>query len=351
VHIRKAIIDDNAELQQLQAQCPMGTQLVVSIVNTPDFFARAKAYESYEVFVATEEGKIIGSAACAIRQAIVDGKVSSIGYEFQYFTHPECRRKGVARQLHNHIEDYLISKDAVLSYLIIMEGNVPSMKFFEGQGFKLYRTLVMPGLAVHKEMKCPQRRTIRPAVPNDLSSISKLLNQMWKEYVFYEPASAETLARFINRTPAYDFDNLIILEDANEILACLGFWDWSHVMRITVIERNLKMQIMGFLLDVAGFLRPMPRVPRPLETLRQWCLTPIGFKDTDHLQVLLRYVNNQAVTRGIKQIFFVCERNHELLRSTKGFIRADTLIHSYAKVYQESATIGTRRIFIDGIDL
>ena len=351
MHIREATLDDNAELQQLQVHCPMGTQLIVSTVNMPDFFARAKAYESYRVFVATEEGEIIGSAACAIRRAIVDGNLSPVGYEFQYFTHPECRRKGIARQLHRHIEDYLIRQGAALSYLIIMEGNLPSMRVFEGEGFKLHRTLVMPGLAIYKEMKFPLRGAIRSAVSKDLPSLSELLNQTWKEYALYEPTSAESLAQFINRTPAYDFNNLIVLEDENEILACLGFWDWSQVMRITVIARNLKMRIMGLFLNIAGFLRAVPRIPRPPETLKQWCLTPIGFKDPDHIAVLLRYVNNQALVRGIKQIFFICERNHELLKSTKGFIRVTTLIHSYTKFYRENALIGNRPVFIDGIDL
>ena len=50
--IREATLNDNEELQQLQIQCPQGTSLIVSTVNTPDFFARAKAYESYKVYVA-----------------------------------------------------------------------------------------------------------------------------------------------------------------------------------------------------------------------------------------------------------------------------------------------------------
>jgi len=59
VNIREATPKDNHELQELQAKCPQGTKLVVSLVNTPDFFARAKAYESSKVCVASEEERII----------------------------------------------------------------------------------------------------------------------------------------------------------------------------------------------------------------------------------------------------------------------------------------------------
>jgi hypothetical protein len=38
MYIREAVPEDNYELQQLQAQCPQETSLIVSTVNTPDFF-------------------------------------------------------------------------------------------------------------------------------------------------------------------------------------------------------------------------------------------------------------------------------------------------------------------------
>ena len=48
MHIREAIPEDNDKLEELQSKCPQGTNLIVSVVNTPDFFGRAKAYESYK---------------------------------------------------------------------------------------------------------------------------------------------------------------------------------------------------------------------------------------------------------------------------------------------------------------
>ena len=83
MNIREAVPEDNGELQELQAKCPQGTTLVASTVNTPDFFARAKAYESHKVFVACEGNRVIGSAACALRNATVAGKISRVGYVFQ----------------------------------------------------------------------------------------------------------------------------------------------------------------------------------------------------------------------------------------------------------------------------
>ncbi len=351
MHIREASPEDNDQLQELQAKCPQGTDLIVSTVNTPEFFARAKAYESYKVFVACEDDRIIGSGACAIRNGVVSGGIRRVAYHFQLFISPEQRRRGVATLLHHHQEDYVAREGVALSYLLIMEGNLPSMRLVEGQGFSRHRALVMPGLVVYKEMDATSRGRIRPVAPGDLPAVAELLNETWEGYDLYEPTSAEGLARFVERTPAYSFDNILVLEDQGEVLACLGFWDWSQITRITVIQPSSKMRLLGLLLGLTRRLRPMPRPPKAGDALKQMVLIPIGFKDPADLGVLLRYVNNHALQSGISNIFGMCEKDHTLLDSMKGFMRIDTALHLYVKPFEKDLMLGDNPVFVDGIDL
>ena len=79
---REARPDDNEELKALQLKCPQGEKLILSAVNTPDFFARTKAYQSSKVIVALDGDRIVGSTAIALRNAVVNGKISRIGYGF-----------------------------------------------------------------------------------------------------------------------------------------------------------------------------------------------------------------------------------------------------------------------------
>jgi N-acetylglutamate synthase-like GNAT family acetyltransferase len=232
-----------------------------------------------------------------------------------------------------------------------MEGNLPSMRLFTKEGFQLHRNLVMAGLAIYREMEVPSGGKIRPIAPKDLEAIAKLLNDTWQGYDLYEPASAEGLAAFVNRTPGYSFDNLLILEAQGKILACLGFWDWRRIMRLVVIQRSLKMRVIGLVLRLMRTFRSMPGPIKAGNTLKQMMLTPIAFKDPVHLTVLLRYTNNQAVSSGIEQIFCVSERDHPLLSSMKGFIRIDTGIDLYLKALQQNVSMGKNPVFIDGVDL
>lgn len=351
MYIREATPGDNTELIELQVKCPQGTTVIVSTVNTPDFFARAKVYEDFKVYVVCEDNRIIASAACGLRKAIINNKVEKVGHEFQAFVDPEYRGKRIAGQLHQVREDYLKKQGAVLSYGLIMEGNTPSMRHVERQGFKRYCTLVMPSIAVFKEMAITHKGNIRNMVPEDLPAVAKLVNDTWRGYEFYEPMTDEDFNKLIARTPAYDYENVFLLEQDGEIMACLGFWDWSRVTQITVKALSLKMWAVGFFIDIVRIFRPIPRGPKPGDILKQMVLTPIGYKETKHVTQLLRYVNNKAFLEGIKHIFVICERGHPLLNCLKEFMHIDTAMHLYIKPLQENLFVSGRPVFINGLDL
>jgi GNAT superfamily N-acetyltransferase len=350
MEVREAVIADNEELLSLQAQCPMGRTLIVSVVNAPDFFARLKAYESCKVFVACDGGRIIGSAACAVRDAVVAGQVRRVGYEFQAFTSLDYRRRGVASRLHKAREEYLRRQGAVLSYAVILEGNVPAMRYIEGHGFSRHRAVLMPVMWVYKEVDVPSAGKIRPATTEDLPALADLVNETWQGHDLYGPTSAEALARFVSRTPAYGLDNLFVLEDGREILACLGYWDWTQIMRTVVKRLSFKLHLVRLLVGLAACFRPMPRAPRAGARLAQWCLTPVGFRDGAHLAALFRYVNNRARQRDVDQMFCVCEHKHPMLTSMKGLFRTDVGLSLYVKPLAD-VSLGDGPVFVDAIDL
>ena len=209
MRIRVATPEDNAELQRLQARCPQGTSLIVSIVNTPDFFARAKAYAESQVLVACEDGKIVGSMACSIRPGMVNGSTKRLGYAFQAFTAPEHRRSGVAKELLSQAETYFGENNVSLVYTLIMYGNEPSMRLVEEQGFTRSRSLIMSCLLVYRHMLNNQRAEIKPARPEDLEQIIRLINKTWEGCELFQPLTSRDLRAFLDRTPGHGIENLL----------------------------------------------------------------------------------------------------------------------------------------------
>lgn len=222
------------------------------------------------------------------------------------------------------------------------------MRLFQGEGFKLHRTLLMPAIAVRKEMDVHSENLIRPAQFQDLTNITDLLNLTWQGHELYEPASAETLEQFMCRTPAFDYNDLLVLEKNSELLACLGGWDWSEVMRVTVKSLSRKLKMIGWVLTTT---RILARFPKPGDTMKQMMLIFVGFKDLTSLSALIRHLNNNALRKGMEQIFWICERGDVLLKSIKGFIRVDTAMHLYIKPLAQKVSMAGMPVFVNGIDL
>jgi hypothetical protein len=221
----------------------------------------------------------------------------------------------------------------------------------EYSGYKLHKTLVVPGIAVYKEMDVRCKWTVRQIRPEDLPAVAEVLNETWQGFELYAPTSAEGLKQFISRTPRYDYNNLLVLQDGDEILACLGYWDLSKIMRITVEALSLKIRIIGLLVRTAGIFRSMPKSLKPGDLLKQIILTPIGFKDPAYLSILLRHLNNLALQKGIEQIFCICERDHMMLKSMRGFIRVNTTYNMTVKSLQPHGLKADNPVYINGIDL
>lgn len=342
MYIREATSRDNNELIKLQSQCFVGTNPVVAIVNSPDFFARAKAYESYKVFVACEGKRIIASSACAARNANINGEVKRIGVGFQTFVSPEYRRRGIASLLFQHRENYLIRQGVVLTYALVIDKNFPGMKNLEKQGFKLHQTLIRVALWPDKKLPLSSEK-IESANGKKLAAIAGLLNETWENYNLYGEASMTSLIEFIRRTPGYSLRNLFVLKKYNKIVACLGYWDWGKITQIVAqkpkISRDTRVDITTYASQTNNIIK-------------RWLLTPIAFKKAGHLLPLLKYINNKAVADGVEQISFICEQHHELLTVAKEFSRVNYhLVHLYVKPLQRGVAMGNKRVFIDGIEL
>ena len=348
MEIREALLQESEELQQLQAKAPQGESLIVTTVNIPDFFSRVRTYESWRVFNAYEGDRIIASAACAIRDAVIGAQVYRVGYEFQYFTSPDCRRRGAARRLREKIENYLSGQGAVLSYALLIEGNIPSMRLFELEGFHLHRKLVMPGIAVIKEMQVPGAENIRTIAPGDLKAVSDLLSQTWHGHDLFEPTSVDSLARQFKHLANLDYSNVFVCENEGRVSACIAFWDWSKIMKLTLLRRSLKMQIVGNLLVL---MRILPRFPTPGDSLRQMMLTMIGYKSPADLSPLVKHANNLALREGIEQLFCICERHSRILESMKGLTRFDIGINLYVKPLRPDILLTDAPVATTGFDM
>jgi len=351
MHIREATSADSAELVALQSRCPQGTSFSVTLVNSPHFFTRVDIHDDYRVYVACEDNRITGSAACVIRDALINGKAEKVGRVFQLFVDPVYRGKGFAGMLLAACQEYLEASEAWLAYAIVMQGNTPSMHSLERQGYIRHRTLPMPGIVVFRDMDLPYRGSVRRATIDDLPALADLLNSTWGSCDFYEPSTVAGLVKMSERVPGLGINNIFLMTRDGQMRASMGFWEMGKVMQMTVKSLSFKMLAAGAAIGAMRLFGPVPRPPRPGDVLHQASLTHMGYIDVEDLSVLLRHVNNHVRAMGIGQIFYACEKSSPLTGITRGFVHIDSAMHLYIKPLRPGLNPGGGPVYITGLDL
>jgi hypothetical protein len=190
---------------------------------------------------------------------------------------------------------------------------------------------------------------VRTAEPADYPAVAELLNRTWLGHELYEPLSAHGLAQLVERLPEFDPADVWVLEEAGEVVACLGAWDWSRVTRVRIEALPLRLRLLGISLDFVRRFRPAPLL-RAGETMRQWCAPIAGYRHPRDFATLLRHASNQALIRGGNQFLFIAERGHPILRATRGLLTVGSTGKMYLKPLQP-VDLGRGPVYFGAIDL
>jgi len=346
MHIREATEKDSRELLELQTNCNIDTGFKVSLLSGQDFFSKAKAYENYKVFVAVEKNRIISSLSGAIRNATINKHTYKIGYEFYAFTFPDFRRRGIFRKLHQYLENYMINNGVVLSYCIILTDNIPSNIAIKKFGYNLYCNFKKVSLFAYKNMEINTSSNIRTAKKEDLNEISKILNETWRGYDFYEQSSSSSLADFIERTPDFDYKNILIFEKDRKILACLSYW--RKLIKASLIALSFKSKFNTNIEKLINHFKKSIKTLEPDTLVKQILVTKIGYKNFNYLLDLFRFINNIAFKDGFNEIIYI--KDHLKLNKLKDFTYKNTHLNLYIKTFIDGFNLDNNPIYIDTID-
>jgi GNAT superfamily N-acetyltransferase len=339
IRVREATHFDGARLLATMARCSQGTDVVVTLVNSPDFFSRARIYERANVFLAEADGEIAGSAAVTIRAVTIGGILRRAAYEFQVFTAPEHRRKGVAQRLREAIEAYLVAERVELTTAFIIAGNAPSELHFASEGFRPIRPLTARFLLTDGASLEATAGQIRTAVPDDYPAIARLLTWTWQTHDHAPSWDADRLAAHLNRVPGLDHRALLVHELGGELVACAASWLWDEVTRFQV-----------------GHVAParQPHFPgfRPGSHLRASGLSLVGYRARADLLPLIHHIAGLVRASGRDLLGLFADADDLLWAAAEGLTGADIPLVLHAKALRPGVTIGgDRQLYADILDL
>jgi ribosomal protein S18 acetylase RimI-like enzyme len=349
IKIREATEADNQALIELQTQCPQGTNFILGIDSTPDFFARSRPFKEWHVLVATQDSAIVGSVAYAVSETQVGGRRIKTVLEYGFIVDPRHRRKGIATNLQKKVEQIALDRNIDLMHLDVMEDNLPSLKLFWKMGFKKARDCSVLNLIASQDQKATKQENIRKMESGDINAVTNLINETYRDHDFFQLLTERDLTDCIERMPHFDLQDILVYEDAEGITACLGCWDYNKIRKYIVERFSWKMRIQISLLRLASIFTPMPEIRQPGEQMLSYNLFMPAFRDAEGLTELVKSVIERAAENEITILNIPLDPESHVTPIFSQFRHLKTKLHFLIKplTYESFSNIGKRRIFID----
>ena len=327
MNIREANDSDNPQLLSLQSKSPMGSDLVLQLDSSPDFFNRSRAYKDWCVLVAEEDGKILGAAGYAVQEKPIQGKRLKMVYEYGFMVDPEARRKGMASALQAEIE----SRNPEVDYfhLNITEDNSASHGFFTRHGFQPVRNCAPYMLMAFKEHKVDPYR-IRQVKPGDIPVLVALLNETYQDHEMYAPFTTESLTELIDRLPFFELSDLV-LYDYDSVRAIGGFWDYDKVMKFRMLGFNTKWKLMRMFTNIMGRFTDMPKMPGLGEQMTNGYLMFLAYSDLGAAEHIIGYILNHARKMNVGMVSLPLDKQSHLTEVLSSFRHGEGSFNWYMK--------------------
>ncbi|MCK4568050.1 MAG: GNAT family N-acetyltransferase [Candidatus Thorarchaeota archaeon] len=347
IEIRDAVETDDAALVDLQKRCPMGSSLILQLDSSPSFFNRSKHQTENHVVVAEEDGNIVSSGSCAIMEKCVNGKILRTAYNYNLMVDPNYRRRGIAVLLVDRREEIAREQDCDLIFCQITEGNIPSIRLQEKKGYMHVKDSTSYVLLVYKQHKLSITANIRPAEKTDLPIIVNLINNIHSDYDLYSPQKVEDFSNLVEKRAFYDLHNIIVFEKEGKVEACLGYWDYNKVTKMTVLQLSRKNQIMNLALTFLGIFTKMPKIPDSGQLMKQYFVQDVGFTKPEYLTELVKHLNNIALENDI-QYLTMMGVEAPISDVLSKFMNTTSTEHVYAKPLKELdlTGFGQRKLFL-----
>ncbi len=292
VQYRLASEADNPQLIALTAASGMAGDIALRIDRYPDFFRLLDMRGESRVFVAEDNGIIIGSI-CTSRQAVyVDGVIYPVQYIGDFKVLKTYRNKGVGRELSNLLAAYFLENGVDLAMLNVAKGNTKPLSFFKNRPgipdfdpigrFTIHQ---FPGL---------KKRVTHPIYSIKQEPVSPALIDFYNQHY-----SRYQLGTVISDTTLRDTEHYVIRQHG-QMTAAMCLTDTMHAKQnvITQVPWYLAMLLttLNRLQKVLG-CSPMPVKGQPVR-MKYIKFLAIENQDPALVQLLVRHAQNRVFDSG-----------------------------------------------------
>ncbi len=324
--IREAVASDNDALLRLEAESPQGTGISI-LIDREDYFYRSRMHDQARILLATEDDRIVGVMAFAVKDVVLDGAPDRVAYFYDLRGDAAYRRsmkRGLLR-LWQAAHEEMRAADVAFVFGHVKCDNYDSLNVVTRMGAReaaSFDILTLPSL---RGRAVPMNDHL-DALPQEVSRIDRAVGaRSLKPTRFaaaYERGAELGYLRGIYR-----------IELAGSS-AQVSAWDLSAIYRGRVLHMPLSLRALGWFLNPLARVLPVPRVPVAGQQIRYLQLfDPICTGSAGHmlLKALIGQIRRNAYAEGIDILTLFVYRD-DPLAALPTFV-PQTVLHYHTMVF------------------
>lgn len=302
--IRPARPDDNDGLLDLTRATPMPGAISLRIDRDPDFFALLRMRGEALVYVATCDGRVIGSISGTIHAAYVNGVAERVAYVGDLKVLPEFAGRRISVRLIATLQERLRAEGIDLTYNVVAKGNERVSKFTAKK--HVSRGVVALGDFINDEIlaspfaKRSKRYSIGEPSREDLPAIVELIDRVRRKRMFGRHVTLAELERVTDATGNLDFAKILVAREAGCIKATLTVEDTGLFKRNVLMSAPPVLRAVLSVLRLARIAIPKLNVPRVGDSLAMLYVRYMACEDghEEAFVPLLAEARAEAFRRG-----------------------------------------------------
>lgn len=262
IQLREALTSDNAGLLNLTSQLPMEGKISIRIDRNPDFFQLLNLRGPGKLFVAENNGIIIGCISVSAMEILLNGNPEKVYYLADLRIHPVYVGTTLTARLLFMMFNYLRQIKADLIFCTAADGNEKVMPLFEGRvGFPKYSRVGI--FKVYQIIPLCIKINLHQYTLSEIplnGYILDIYRCFFKRHQF---------SPVINEDRLQGTRNLVVLEQGN-IKACITLIDMDHSKQNVLIHLPYALHFLVTILRQFNKLAKifiLPEIGKPVKIM------------------------------------------------------------------------------------
>ena len=300
--IRPVSEGDQPALAELERACPQGTRLLLH-TEREDYLFRSRLYPASRTMVAVDvkSGRLIGVMGAALKELLLAGAPRKLAFFYDLRVHPDYRTSLQVRhmlRIWNLLEQWARDNGAAAIVGFVKDDKEPMIGLREHRDeWSFAAKMCVISRSVHRRLSVG----VEPAEARLDDGGETIAREVEREYgrreLFPECFGRRYLTEEMQKSGLFS----AWTAEAGGSFASVGIYKHHRAVRMRVLRLPPLYRFARPLLNAAGTLLPLPRIPAPGDTVRSCILFNHIARGPDGTRLwreLVRHANNVALADG-----------------------------------------------------